>query len=53
MKVIGVTQDGVIHNFVNGKWEPPIIVPTYIHDRALRRVNEVRMKKSLVEEVKP
>lgn len=42
MEVIAHTQDGVVHRVVNGKWEPPIVVPASVHERALRRVNKLR-----------
>lgn len=44
MELIGITQDGVEHKIVNGKWEPPIIVPAYLHERLLRNMNAIRKK---------
>lgn len=42
MQVTGQTKDGTVHRFINGKWEPPVVVPSSVHERALRRVNKLR-----------
>ena len=43
MAVTAVRKDGSKHTFINGKWEPPITAPAYIHERVLRKINDRRM----------
>lgn len=51
MKLAGIRKDGSRHTFVNGKWEPPITVPAYLHERILRNLNENRRKEAEGERV--
>lgn len=43
MAVTAVRKDGSKHTFINGKWEPAITAPAYIHERVLRKLNDRRM----------
>ena len=43
MVVTAVRKDGSKHSFINGKWEPPITAPAYMHERVLRKINDRRM----------
>lgn len=42
MNVKAVTKDKVVHSFVEGKWVPEITVPSHIHEKTLRNINECR-----------
>lgn len=42
MEVIVKTKDGVVHDLIDGKYVPEIIVPYYIHEKILRGINELR-----------
>lgn len=46
MAVTAVRKDGSKHSFINGKWEPPITAPAYMHERVLRKINDRRMSES-------
>lgn len=45
MNVTARTKNN-IHVFKNGKWEPPITVPSEVHERTLRNINKHRKQKS-------
>lgn len=47
MNLTATTKDGVIHRVINNKWEPPIIVPANIHERALRNINGIRREREV------
>lgn len=47
MNVIGVTKDGVVHEWKDGKWVPEIIVPCHIHEKVLRNINEGRRQEMI------
>ncbi|MBM6615593.1 hypothetical protein JTF06_11925 [Desemzia sp. RIT804] len=42
MNVVCITKDGVVHKRVNGKHEPPIVVPAHIHEKAVRKINAIK-----------
>lgn len=42
MEVIVKTKDGVVHDLIDGKWVPEIIVPDHIQEKILRGINELR-----------
>lgn len=46
MNATATTQDGVVHVFANGQFDPPIVVPVHIHERLLRNINETRRREA-------
>ena len=47
MNVVGITKDGVTHEWIDGKWIPPVVAPAHIHEKLLRKLNaneEVRYR---------
>ena len=47
MNVVGITKDGVTHEWIDGKWVPPVVAPAHIHEKLLRKLNaneEVRYR---------
>lgn len=39
MNVVGITKDGVVHEWIDGKWFPPVVAPAHIHEKLLRKLN--------------
>jgi len=39
MNVVGITKDGVTHEWIDGKWIPPVVAPAHIHEKLLRKLN--------------
>lgn len=53
MNVVGVTKDGVVHEWIDGKLVPPVVVPAHIHEQILRKLNakeEARHRERVREE---
>lgn len=44
MSVVGITKDGVVHEVIDGKLVPPIVVPDHIHEQLLRIINQSRQE---------
>lgn len=39
MNVVGITKDGVTHEWIDGKWVPPVVAPAHIHEQIVRKLN--------------
>jgi hypothetical protein len=40
------TKSGTTHKLINGKIVPPITVPAEVHEKVLKRINDIRQERA-------